>query len=316
MAIDRTTILQEPGLVLFNGVHFYSAGPIAANLIEETQEVESDQFGPLDERPVDRRIEIRLTPVGELEALATLFPHGGLALGASLYPANDAAVSIFTPSGKSLVVHNAAITQMPSLRLGHRQTLFGELVITGLLRKSTEPNAANAYYTWTATGATYPGDAQFDPSIIKTLGYKATWGSAPWADFLTEGGFEVAFNSSLESVPADGHGTVDMRLGSLAVSVSATPLGIAPADLLTGRKYQGAGNELGASKGSGTDLVITNQLGAAQLHFHLYGAILQDTPLAFSGRARSVGQVQWRATRKIAAGAADPLFYVGTSAPA
>jgi hypothetical protein len=316
MAFDRTTIFQEPGLLVFNSQHFYSKGPITVNLIEETTDVESDQFGGLDERPVDRRIEIRLEPVGELEALATLYPHGGLTLGQSIFPANDAAAVIFTPAGRSLTVHNVAVSQMPTLRLGHRETLFGELVLTGLIRKSTEPNAANAYYTWAASGASYPGDAQFDPSAIKTLGYKATWGSAPWADFVCEAGMEVSFTSTLESVPVDGHGTADMRLGDLAATVSGVPLGIAPADLLTARKYQGAGNELGASKGSATDLVIVNQLGATQLHFELYGAVLQETPLAFSGRQRGVGQVQWRATRKLAAGVATPLYYVGTAAPA
>jgi hypothetical protein len=315
MALDRTTILQEPGLLVFGSQHIYSKAEIVVDLIEEASPIETDAFGPVDDRAIDRRIEIRLTPVGELEALAVLFPHGALDIGGSPFGSTDSAAAIYTASGKSLTVHNAAVTSMPNLVLGHTATLFGEVVITGLLANETEPNAAAAYFTWAASGASYPGDASFSPAAIKTLGYKGAWGSSPWDEFLTEGGFAVSFNSAFENVPADGHGTVDMRLASLSVEVTATPIGIAFADIATAMKYQGSGNELGASKVIASDLIITNQLGSAQLHFELLRPVLKAAPARFGSRVRGVGELRWMATRTITAGSPDPLFYIGTSAP-
>lgn len=315
MAIDRTTILQEPGLLVFGSQHIYSKEEITVDFVEETAEIETDTFGPVDERPVDRRIEIKLTPVGEVEALSVLFPHGGLLLGGSPFGSSDSAAVIYTPSGKSLTVHNAAVTAMPALDLAHKMTAFGEATLTGLLRKSMAPQDANAYFTWAASGASYPGDASFSGAAIKTLGYKGTWGSSPWADFLTEAGFKVAFSSNFESVPVDGHGTVDMRLTSLSVEVTATPVGIALADVLTALKYQGSGNQLGASKVPADDLVIVNQVGSTQLHFELLKPVLKQAPARFGASVRGVGELSWRATRTITAGSPDPLFYIGTSAP-
>lgn len=316
MAFDRTTILQEPGLLVFGEANIYSKAEIVVDFIAETAEIETDAFGPVDERDIDRRVEIRLTPVGEVEALAVLFPHGGLILGESPFGATDATAVIYTPSGKSLTVHNAAVTQMPSLSLGHTETAFGEVVITGLMKKSGAPQDANAYFTYVASAATYPGDAGFDPSAIKTLGFQGTWGSSPWADFLTESGFAVSFSTSFEGVPVDGHGTVDMRLSGLTVEVTATPVGVPLADVLTALKFQGSGNALGATKVGASDLIIDNQVGATQLHFELLKPILKQSPARFGASVRGVGELVWRATRTITAGSPDPIFYIGVSAPA
>lgn len=316
MAFDRTTIIQEPGLVSFNSQTFYSVGAINVDLIEERFDIESDAFGPVDERVRDRRIEVTFTPIGELEALSTLFPHGGLTMGDSLFPSSDAACVIYTPSGKSLTIHNAAVTRQPTLVLGHDKTLFGEVTITGLIRKSYEPNASAAYYTYVASGATYPGDAAFSIAAIKTLGYVGAWGSDPWDEIYTESGFTLETELNTESVIVDGHGTVDIRLASIIASVTGTPVGISQSDLLSARAFQGSGNELGARRTAGTDLVIINDLGSLALHVQLYGAVIQDTPIRFSGSQRGIGEVMWRATREFATGDPVALYYVGTSAPA
>lgn len=316
MAIARSTLLQEPGLLVFGSQHIYSAGEITVDFIEETLEVPVDAFGPVDERPIDRRVEITLTPCGELEALSVLFPLGALALGESPFGTTDAAAVIYTPSGKSLTVHNAAVTSMPNLILAHDKTLFVESTLTGLLVDSGDPDDTAAYFTWAASGASYPGDANFAVSSIKTLGYKGAWGaSSPWDEFFTEAGFSVNFSPSFENVRADGHGTIDMRLSALSVEVSAIPVGIALADVFTKRKFQGSGNALGSSKVGSDDLVVTNAVGSTQLYFSLNKPVLKDSPARFGSAVRGVGELIWRATRTITTGSADPLFYLGTAAP-
>lgn len=315
MSVDRTTILSEPGLLVFQSAHFYSKGEITVDFVGDPFEIETDAFGPVDERDADRRIEIKFTPVGELESLGVLYPHASLLIGASPYGGTDKPVVIYTASGKSLTVHNCSITTMPPLTLSHRETLFGEVVLTGLLVDGADPSDADSYYTWAASGATYPGDANFSVAAIKTLGYTGAWGSSPWAEILTEEGFSVNFSTSWSDVPVDGHGTVDYRLQSLSVEVSAIPVGIALADVLTALQFQGSGNALGASKVGANDLVITNQVGATALHFELLKPTLKQPQARFGSRVRGVGELVWRASRTITAGAADPLFYIGTAAP-
>lgn len=316
MSLDRTTILSEPGLIVFQSAHFYSKGAITVDFVGDPFEVDTDAFGPVDERDADRRIEIKFTPVGELESLGVLYPHASLVIGASPYGGTDKPVVIYTASGKSLTVHNCSITKMPDLVLSHRDTLFGEVILTGLLVDEADPDDANSYYAWAASGASYPGDANFSVSAIKTLGYKGAWGSSPWDEFFTEAGFSVAFNTTWSDVPVDGHGTVDYRLQSLAVEVSAIPVGIALADVLTALKFQGSGNPLGGSKVPSDDLIITNQAGSTALHFELLKPVLKQPQARFGAQVKGVGELVWRATRTITAGAADPLFYIGTSAPA
>ncbi|HRQ87211.1 MAG TPA: hypothetical protein PLA50_00315 [Bacteroidia bacterium] len=205
---------------------------------------------------------------------------------------------------------------MPDLTLGHKNTLFGEVVITGLLKNLTNPHAADSYYTWAASGATYPGDASFSAAAIKTLGYKAAWGaSSPWSEFYTEEGFKITFNSTFDPSPADGHGTIDMRLSGLTVEATATPVGLSPANVLGRLKFQGAGNELGGTKAGGDHLVITNQVGASQLYFLLSAPTLKQSPVRFGSKVRGVGELVWSSTRTMTAGSPDPLFYLGTAAP-
>jgi hypothetical protein len=315
MAFDRTTIIQEAGVLVYNSATFYSVGPINVDLIESPFDIETDAFGPVDKRIKDRRIEIKLTPIGELEALSTLFPHGAKAMGASLYGSSDVAAVIYTASGKSLTVHNVAVTKQPVVKMGHDQTLFGEVVLTGLLRKSYDADAANAYYTYVASGATYPGDAAFSATAIKTLGFSGAWGaSSPWDEFFTENGFTLDTALKTEDVMVDGHGTIDIRLVSIEAKVTATPVGISAADLLTKRAFQGG--SLGARRTNGDDLIITNQTGSLALHVQLYGANIDDGQLKFSGSQRGTGEVTWTASREFAAGVAVPLYYIGTSAPA
>jgi hypothetical protein len=316
MAFDRTTLIQEPGLVTFGSAYFYSVGPITVDLVEERNPIPSDAFGDLEQRVIDRRVEIKFTPIGELEALSVLFPHGSKTLGASLFPSSDAACVIDTPSGKRLTVHNAAITSQPTLICGHDKTLFGEVTITGLIRKDYEPNDAAAYFTY-ATGQTYPGDANISLAAIKTLGYKAAWGaSSPWDEFFSQAGFTLTTDISTEAVMVDGHGTVDMRVSNLVATVAATPVGISVSDIITKRAFQGSGNQLGQSRVSGDDLIITNALGSLSLHVQLYGAMILDTPLRFSNQQIGNGEVVWQGTREFATGTPVALYYVGTSAPA
>ena len=310
MSIDRTTILSGPGLVTYGGASLYSKGNITVDLIEELFDVDSSKFGKLDDRVSDRRIEVKFTPVGEFESLAVLFPYAATVVGTSIYGASDSALVINGVDGRKLTIHNVALTGLPDITASVSETAFGEVTFTGLLANSTAPTASAAYYTEAVE--TYPGDSNFDPTAILTSAFSSAWGSSPWDDFATEEGWTISFSPTFTPKVVNGCGTVDMIFSNLEVSATAKPIGPTQAELLTARKFQGTGAGLGVSKADGaSDLIIS----ATGQYFYVYGAILTESPLAWASEDNRLGDCTWKATRAMASGVAQPLFYVGTTAP-
>lgn len=315
MAQDRTTIIHDPGQIVFGGATFYSGdSPITVELVEDQFRPVADGFGPQGVRATDRRVEVRASLAGEIESLSVLFPYGDTAMGVDIFGASDSSCVVYgRTSGRSITIHNAAITQMPSLSLGHDRTAFGEVVITGLIANSTASDNAAAMFT--EASAVYPGDTGFDPSAMKSLGQKATWGSSPWDEFYSEGGFEVSFDLQLVPKRVDGHGTVGMSLAGLGVNVSGRPIGPTMADVLAAMDFQGSGNALGEIKPT-TNLVIQNQISGSHIYFIAYNATMSTDSHPFSASEANVGPVTWEANRSLTSGALDDLFYIGTAAPA
>lgn len=312
MSIDRASIIRGPAIVTFGGETFYSKGDITYGPTVGTFDVETDRFGVVDTRHSDRRFEISFEPIGEWEALSVLFPYATTAYGASVYGASDSALVIHTLAGTKYTFHNAAVTSMPGIRAGVSQTLLGEVTFTALLKNSTDPTNAAAYYT--VASEAYPGDTGFDACAIKTLAYASAWGiTSPWDDFATEGGWEIGFDLSLRDEQVDGLGTVDMTFQNLKVNASCIPIGPTPEQVLTAMDLQGSGNALGSCRvTTGDDLNIS----ATGVYVRLYNANLDDADLGQGTERKAVGQCSWLARRTVTAGSADPLFYVGTAAPA
>lgn len=313
--MNRTQILRDPGKVTFNSGTFYSGdGPITVDVIEELLVPEADAFGPLNPKGGDRRIEVKMPLVGQFEQLANLFPHAGTAIGTDIYGSTDVPLVVYgRTSGRTFTVHNAQVTGIPTLRLGHNRTLFGEVTFTGLLKKDAKPEDSAAYYT-EASGS-YGTDSTFDISEILTLGYAAAWGdTAPWDEFHTEGGWELSFGLDLAPKVADGFGTVGMTLNSVSVEASCVPIGPTAADILTARQLQGTGNHLGAAK-TGEDLILTNMAGGSLVYVAVYNAMIGESQMRWGASQNKVGQTTWRAARTVTTGTLGNLFYLGADAP-
>lgn len=308
-SIDRTTIITGPALVTFGGQTFWSKGDIAYKLIVDRFAVETSAFGEVDGRLRDKRIEVTFEPDGRFTSAlaAILWPYASSAIGSSLFGASDDALVIHGRDGVKLTVPNAALTAMPSLRLGVGNTIQGSVTFTGLLKNSTAPEAAGAYYA--IASEAYPGDTGYATSDIKTLAYASAWGSSPWDSFLTQEGWEIAFGLQLAPQMVDGCGTVDMSLQALTVSATAIPVGPTLAQLHTAMHQNVA---LGTSMATANDLIVS----ASGVYFSLANAGLIDMNAAWGSQAKRLGACQWQAHRTVTAGVADPLFYIGTSAPA
>jgi hypothetical protein len=312
MTIDRTLVIREPALVVHNSVNFFSKGTITIQPMIQRFGIVTALHGTIDTtRMADIMFSIKFTPAGEWESLSTLFPHGALAMGTSIFNAGtDVPLYLITRSGLKILFHNVSITKMPPIRMSVKETLLGEVEFTALLKDETDSTDAAAYYTIT-TGETYPGDAAFAAANIKTLAYASAWGgSSPWSSFNTADGWTIEPEMTLEPVVCDGLGTVDMRLADLRVTAKATPLGPTLAQVLT-KLHQTSG--LGASLlGNAANLNIS----ASGVYVRVYAALLADAGRgAFAASENMVGECTWMGTRTITSGALDPLFYVGTASP-
>ena len=307
-SIDRTQIITGPCLITFGGQTFWSKGNVGYKQIVERFAVGTSAFGEVDGRTKDKRIEVSFEPDGRFTSAlaAVLWPYAATSIGASIFGATDRELVIHGRDGVKLSVPNAAITQMPALRLGVAQTLQGSIKFTGILKNSTAPQTAGAYYA--ITSAAYPGDTGWARSDIKTLAYASAWGASPWDAFLTQDGWEIDFGLDLAPQMVDGLGTADMTLQELKVTAKAIPVGPTLAQLHTAMHENTA---FGSSMSTATPLVVS----ATGVYFSLANAGLIDMNAAWGSEAKRLGACQWQANRTVTLGVPDPLYYIGTSAP-
>lgn len=306
-SINRTTIIAGPALVQFATQKFWSKGNVEVKIINDRFDIETAHFGKVDERYQDRRVEVTFEPSGAITAgIATvLWPYGATTVGTSVLTGTDRPLEIFGRDGRKITVHAAAVTKMPTLRLGSNTTLLSSMTFTGLVKNTTDPTNAAAYYTEAAV--TYPGDTGFAISDIKTAAASAVWGaSAPWSSFVSETGFEIDFNLKLAPQKVDGIGTVDMTFQSVEVMLKAVPVGPAATDILAKLSPTSG---LGASIAGADNLTVT----AGTVAVLLSKPGITDSGLVFGSSAKRVAATTWQATRTVTTGVADALFTVTVS---
>lgn len=310
MSINRTNILKGPALIQYDGQTFWSKGDVALNFQPQTFPVQTSHFGEVDLRISDKTYEVSFEPSGRFTAglAAVLWPYATLAIGSSIFGASDKPLVIWSRDGKKLTLANAALTGMPNIRQSVSKTVQGPLKFTGILKNSTDPSAAGAYYTLET--ASYPGDSGFAVSDIPTKAYASAWGASPWDAFHTEDGWEISFGLTIRPQKVDGHGTVDMTLQGLTVSAKCIPVGPAESDILA--KAMPA-TDLGSSIAAAA---ANLNISATGVYVRIYNAGIVNSGFVYGSERKRIGATEWRATRTITAGSADPLFYIGTSSPA
>ncbi len=306
-SINRTSIIAGPALIKFASQSFWSKGNVEVKVINDRFNIETAHFGKVSERFQDRRIEVSFEPSGALTTAlaAVLWPYGATTVGTSAFTAADRPLEIFGRDGRKITVHSAAVTKLPTLRLGTNTTAIGSITFTGLVKNTTDPTNATAYYTEAAVA--YPGDTGFAISDIKTAAASAVWGaSAPWSSFVSENGFEIDFNLSLTPQKVDGIGTVDMTFQSLDVILKAVPVGPAATDILA---------KLAPTSGMGADIAGADNLTvtAGTVAVMLSKPALVDSGLVFGASAKRVAATTWTATRTVTTGTADPLYSITIS---
>jgi hypothetical protein len=299
MGFDRTTILRGPAKITFDDATFYSKGGVAITFQNITFDKETDAYGVVGKGKTDVQILVEFEPVGELESLTVLFPYGNTAIGSKIYGSSDKAL-VVVAADATYTIKNAAITQMPSLRLTATNTAFGPVQFTGLLDLATgEPDDPASYFT---VGAGASIGTAFDPALIVASGYSGLLGDA---DFYTEAGFDITFDLALNPMTVDGFGTVGMTLSNVGASISFIPTGVG-ADFFDALFIDGA--VMGADPGA-QSLTLTSIAGdGLVVAFPLVN--MTDMQHRFSPTENRLGQVNLTAKRTFNAGAQTALFGV------
>jgi len=294
---DRTTIVRGPCKITYDGATFYSKGGVTLTMNQSTFDKEVDAYGMVGKAKTDMQLVVEFEPVGEIEALTTLFPYGSTTIGASIYGSSDKAL-IIVAADATYTIHNAAITKLPTLRCTANNTQLGSVQFTGLVKNSANPNAITSYYTASAGAAI--GTA-FDPALIIAAPYTATLGGS---SFSSSDGFEISFDLALTPIVVDGIGTVTMALGNIGSTISCTPIGVATGAFDTYFDGLDAGEELGVA----TLDVSTTVTGG--LNFDAAAVQIISIDRKFSPTENRLGKLTMAAKRTFTSGSPNALFTI------
>jgi hypothetical protein len=295
---DRTTIVRGPCKITYDGATFYSKAGVVLTTTNATFDKETDAYGIVSKAKTDFQMVVEFEPVGEIESLTVLFPHGNTAMGASIYGASDKPLVIVS-ADKTYTILNAQITQMPTISCSANKTAFGSVQFTGLLKIGGDPSAIEDYYT---TGAGASIGTAFNPALMITAPYVATLGALD--PFMSAEGFEISFDLSLAPVMVDGIGTVDMSMQGLGCNITCVPTGIDQLDFDTYFDSLAAGNDLASTA---LDISTTTVGG---MNFDAAAVQVTELQRNFSAADNRLGTLTMSAKRTFNAGAQVALFTV------
>ena len=293
---NRTTIVRGPAKVTYNSETFYSKGGIELTMTTSTFDKDSDAYGIITKSKNDFQVSVTFEPVGEIEALAILFPYASTTIGSGIFGSTDTPLQI-TAADATYTINNAAITQMPSIRCTANNTAFGPVTFVGLLDLGGNPNLLSDFYSVGAGGSI---GTSFDPAGIITAPYTATLGST---QFNAEAGFDISFDLGLTPIVIDGIGTVDMSLQSLGCNITCIPVGVPENSFDAFFSLLDSGEDLAATA---LDISTTTTGG---LNFD---STVQVTEIQkrFSPTENRLGQLSMSSTRTFTAGNPNALFTV------
>jgi hypothetical protein len=295
---DRTTIVRGPCKITYDGATFYSKAGVVLTTTNATFDKETDAYGIVSKAKTDFQMVVEFEPVGEIESLTVLFPHGNTAMGASIYGASDKPLVIVS-ADKTYTILNAQITQMPTISCSANKTAFGSVQFTGLLKIGGDPSAIEDYYT---TGAGASIGTAFNPALMITAPYVATLGALD--PFMSAEGFEISFDLSLAPVMVDGIGTVDMSMQGLGCNITCVPTGIDQLDFDTYFDSLAAGNDLASTA---LDISTTTVGG---LNFDAAAVQVTELQRNFSAADNRLGTLTMSAKRTFNTGAQVALYTV------
>jgi len=297
VTFDRTTIVRGPCRITYNSQTFYSKGGVSLAMSNETFDKESDAHGVIGRAKTDLKITVSFEPVGEIEAIATLFPYNTILPGVTVYGATDKPLVIVSADATYTIL-NAAITKLPTIKCSANSTAIGSVEFTGLLKIGGDPSLAVDYFTKTSGAAVQA--TGFDPAAIITAPYYATLGGS--LSFMSEAGFDISFDVKMNPIKVDGIGTVDMSFQDIDFTVTCIPTGVADTSFDTYFGGLSSGEELAAVALD----ISTPTVGG--LNFDSTSVQIMDLQRRFSPNDNRLGQLTLKSKRTVTTGVANPIY--------
>lgn len=308
MAIDRATIITGPCQLTYGGQTFWSKGDVVLKPVHARTDIATSSHGRISSRWASKTYEVTFEPSGRFTSgiAAVLWPYATTPIGSGLFGASDSPLVILGRSGDQVTLHAAALTKMPSLRLGTTLTVQGSCTFTAVLKNNVEPTAANAYYT-VATGSY--SDTGFDPATILTPNVASAYGAVTgFASFATQAGWEIDFGLNLSPQVVDGLGTVEMTVTDVSVSAKCIPVGPTVANVMAA---MGDGLAMGSAvEAIAADLALT----ATGIAVTIPDAFIAEADLGWGTTRKRIGQTTWQGIRSLTTGTVNPLWTIGTGA--
>jgi hypothetical protein len=314
MGIARSSLVVGPAKCVFNSATFFTKENFEIKPAIRRFDVRPLGFTQADVRDEDRMVEFGVTPDGRWSAavIAALWPYLNAVPGASMGGAADLPFVAHGADGALATVLAAHVSKMPSLTFSARQSLIGEAGFTGLIVSGGDPDDADAYLTYAASGGTF-ADSTFVLSAIKTQPYSAVWtGVTGFGALQGEEGFTVDFDLQTGGIPLDGLGTVDNRVQSVGIMVRCKPVGPTAAQILSALRLSGTGNALGSSRqANAAQLQITGADGINYLT--IPKATLVEAGYRFGSDVLRNGEIGFVATLNPSTGAQTALATLAAS---
>lgn len=306
MSVSRANLGRGPALVTWNGATLFTRDDLVAAHSPVWEPVKSSMHGQTTKFRRDLVIKLNLMLFGVWENLSVLFPSALLnpVIGTSLFGTTDLPLVIQARNNDRITYGNAQITKLGDLYLGVDSELWAAAVeFTCLLKNSTEPEAAGAYFVRDTNSYT---DAAFAMTNFKKCRWTGAWtGKTGLTSFIGEKGFSIAWDLDLKPQVVDGYGTVDMFVGEggLVAGCKCVPIGPTQAQIDTAQGATAANGTL-LSTGA-ADLTLTGTSASVVLK----AANLVSSSTVF-GQALRVGEAAWETNRSVAAGVASAVATV------
>ena len=273
MSIARSALVVGPARCIFtpnsgSAATFFTNDAFEVKLNTKRFEIQPQGFTQSDQRDEDRTVEFDVTPDGRWNStiIAALWPYLNSLPGLSMPTNTDKTFIAHGADGGLLTVIASYLKKMPNVTLSAKKSMIGSAGFKGIVGSDMDPEDANSYLTYSASGGTIV-DTAFSLAAIKTQPYSAAWGSVSgFESFYAEDGFEISFDMQSKEIQVDGLGTVGEVLQKVGVMVKCKPVGPTAAQILTALRFQGATNSLGRShQAGGAALTITGGLDSVNI---------------------------------------------------
>lgn len=301
MILERDVLTHlGPGKVIYNsGTAHWSAADITAEIIADMADVDSDQHSEGTKTVRDMMVKVKYRPQS-LWALLDLFyasgfvnpTKGGRLIGATAKP-----LVIHGEDSSLFTIHNAALTGLPSIKLGVDAGEFGDVEFTGIITTAKQSGEAAALYTYAATGGTFGTPAAAD--FMGAGNWEVDWNTAALGGTLLDA-VTITPDYKVEPVKA-GPLTIDFRHNGLQFSADVkaawSPVELATLVNDAATFIRGARNTAGAGDlvfTSGTGHTFTLESAFPEKASLLYAMKeIRSNPITFRTTGRSAARVSW-----------------------